>query len=131
MYLSHLPLAHFGSLSRWQPSTQYIRLNGAGDHKALYIRRMLPLSLLGEQIATKRKTLGLTQPMLAKKARLGLSTLDALENGRLGELGYSKITNILTALGLELKLQEASAGRPTLEELIEEARDDQSLDPRR
>ena len=71
---------------------------------------MLPLSLLGEQIAAKRKALGLTQPMLAKKARVGLSTLDALENGRLGELGYSKITNILTALGLELKLQEASAG---------------------
>ena len=96
-----------------------------------YIRLMLPLSSLGEQIATKRKTLGLTQPMLAKKARVGLSTLDALENGRLGELGYSKITNILTALGLELKLQEASAGRPTLEELMEEGRDDQGLDRRR
>ena len=56
---------------------------------------MLPLHSLGEQIAAKRKTLGLTQPALAKKARIGLSTLDALENGRLGELGYSKITNIL------------------------------------
>jgi transcriptional regulator with XRE-family HTH domain len=103
----------------------------ASDNKALYIRRVLPLSLLGEQIATTRKTLGLTQPMLAKKARVGLSTLDALENGRLGELGYSKITNILTALGLELKLQEAIAGRPTLEELMEEGRDDQGLDRRR
>ena len=92
---------------------------------------MLPLSLLGERIATQRKTRGLTQPMLAERARGGLSTLDALENGRLGELGYSKVTNILTALGLELKLQEASAGRPTLEELMEEARDDQSLDRRR
>ena len=92
---------------------------------------MLPLSSLGEQIAAKRKTLGLTQPTLARKASVGLSTLDALENGRLGELGYSKITNILTALGLELKPQETSAGRPTLEELIEEARDDQSLDRRR
>ncbi len=92
---------------------------------------MLPLSELGERIATKRKALGLTQPTLAKKARVGLSTLDALENGRLGELGYSKITNILAALGLELKLQEASAGRPTLEELMEEGRDDQGLDRRR
>ena len=92
---------------------------------------MLPLYLLGEQIAIKRKSLGLTKPTLAKKARVGLSTLDALENGRLGELGYSKITNILTALGLELKLQEASAGRPTLEELLEEGRDDQGLDRRR
>jgi len=92
---------------------------------------MLPLSSLGEQIAIKRKTLSLTQPMLAKKARVGLSTLDALENGRLGELGYSKITNILAALGLELKLQEAIAGRPTLEELMEEGQDDQGLDRHR
>jgi HTH-type transcriptional regulator / antitoxin HipB len=92
---------------------------------------MLQLSSLGEKIATKRKTLGLTQPLLAKRARVGLSTLDALENGRLGELGYSKITNILTALGMELKLQETSAGRPTLDELIEEGRDDQGLDRRR
>ena len=92
---------------------------------------MLPLSSLGEQIATKRKTLGLTQRTLAKKARVGLSTLDALENGRLGELGYSKISNILTALGMELKLQEASTRRPTLDELMEEGRDDQGLDRRR
>jgi hypothetical protein len=96
---------------------------------ALYIRCMLPMYLLGEQIAIKRKSLGLTKPALAKKARVGLSTLDALENGRMGELGYSKITNILAALGMELKLQLASASRPTLEELMEEGRrDDQALD---
>ena len=91
----------------------------------------MTLLSLGEQIDTKRKTLGLTQPVRAKKARIGLSTLDALENGRLGELGYSKITNILSALGLELKLQEASARRPTLDELMEEERDDKGLDRRR
>jgi hypothetical protein len=49
----------------------------------------------------------------------------------LGELGYSKITSILSALGLELKLQEASARRPTLDELMEEEHDDQGLDRRR
>lgn len=92
---------------------------------------MLPLSSLGEQIATRRKALGWTQPVLARKARVGLSTLDALENGRLGELGYSKITNILTVLGMELKLQEASARRPTLDELMEEGRNDQGLGRRR
>jgi transcriptional regulator with XRE-family HTH domain len=92
---------------------------------------MLPLSSVGAQIAAKRKTLGLTRPALAKKARVGLSTLEALENGRLGELGYSKINNILSALGLELKLQEARARRPTLDELMDEERDDQGLDRRR
>jgi len=88
------------------------------------------LSLLGERIAQKRKALGLTQLVLAKRARIGLSTIDALENGRLGELGYAKITNILAALGLELKLQEGSARRPTLEDLMNEEGDDQGLDRR-
>jgi len=37
------------------------------------------------------------KPALAKKAGVGLSTLDALENRRLGELGYSKSTNLLSA----------------------------------
>jgi transcriptional regulator with XRE-family HTH domain len=92
---------------------------------------MLTLSSIGEEIATKRRALSLTQPRLAKKARVGLSTLDALENGRLGELGYSKIINILSALGLELKVHEASARRPTLDELMEEERDDKGLDRRR
>ena len=91
----------------------------------------MSLSSLGEQIAAKRKSLGLSQAALAKKARVGRSTLDALENARLGELGYSKITNILSALALELKLQEARARRPTLEELMEEERDDKGLDRRR
>ena len=91
----------------------------------------MPLSTLGEQIAIKRKALRLTQPELAKRAKVGLSTLDALENARLGELGYSKITNILTALGLELKLQETRAHRPTLEELMEEEPNDQGLDRHR
>jgi transcriptional regulator with XRE-family HTH domain len=89
-----------------------------------------PLPSIGEQIATKRKSQFLTQRALAEKANVGLSTLDALENGRLGELGYSKITNILSALGLELKLQEAGARRPTLEELMEEGHNDQGLDRR-
>jgi predicted transcriptional regulator len=87
---------------------------------------MLSLPTIGEQIAKQRRTLRLTRPALARKARVGLSTLEALENGRLGELGYSKITNILTALGLELKLEQARARRPTLEELMEEDRDGQS-----
>jgi transcriptional regulator with XRE-family HTH domain len=92
---------------------------------------VLALPSLGEQIAAKRKTLGLSQAVLAKMASVGHSTLDALENSRLGELGFSKITRILSALGLELKLQETSSRRPTLEELMEEERNDQGLDRRR
>jgi transcriptional regulator with XRE-family HTH domain len=92
---------------------------------------MLSLSSIAELIATRRKATGLSQTALAQRARISRATLDALENGRLGELGYSKITNILTALGLELKVQEASARRPTLEELMNEEIDDQGMDRRR
>ena len=81
---------------------------------------MLPISVIAEQIAHKRKALGLSQAALAKKAHIGRSTLDALENGRMGELGYTKISNILSALGLEMRIQQASSSRPTLEELMTE-----------
>jgi transcriptional regulator with XRE-family HTH domain len=92
---------------------------------------MLTLSSIGEQIAARRKTLGLSQAVLARQAKVGHSTLDALENGRLGELGLSKIIKLLSALGLELKLQETAGRRPTLEELMAEDHDDQGLDRRR
>lgn len=91
---------------------------------------MLNLTSLGQQIAKRRKARGLTQAVLAQNARIGRSTLDALENGRLGELGYSKVTNILAALGLELNVRDAGARRPTLEELMKEEHDDQDLDRR-
>jgi transcriptional regulator with XRE-family HTH domain len=92
---------------------------------------MLTLSSISEQIAVRRKTLGLSQAVLARQAKVGHSTLDALENGRLGELGLSKIIKLLVVLGLELKIQETAGRRPTLEELMEEDRDDQGLDRRR
>ena len=92
---------------------------------------MFDLLAIGSRVASRRRTLRLTQSELARKAGVSRATLDALENGRSGELGYSKVANILSALGLELKLQEANRQRPTLEQLLEEDRDDQSLDRRR
>jgi transcriptional regulator with XRE-family HTH domain len=91
---------------------------------------MLTLDSIGEQIAARRKTLGMSQAVLARKAAIGHSTLNALENNRIGELGFSKISKILSTLGMELKLQLTTSGRPTLVELMEEERHDQSLDRR-
>ena len=92
---------------------------------------MLDLLSIGRRIAESRKTLKFSQAELARKAGLSRATLDALENGRTGELGFSKVTKLLTALGLELTLQKAGSRRPTLDELMQEDRDDQSLDRRR
>jgi transcriptional regulator with XRE-family HTH domain len=92
---------------------------------------MLSISSLGPQIASKRKKLGLSQAELARKASVSRATVDALENGRSGELGFSKITKILSALGMGLNLQEEMAPRPTLDELMEEDRNAQGVDRRR
>jgi transcriptional regulator with XRE-family HTH domain len=91
---------------------------------------MLDLVSIGSQIAERRKTLKLSQSELSRKAGLSRATLDALENGRAGELGFSKVTRLIAALGLELTLQTASSPRPTLDELLQEDRDDKSLDRR-
>ena len=92
---------------------------------------MLALHSLGQKIAQHRKKQNLSQVELARKAGVSRATLEALENGRSGELGYSKLTKLLAALGLELKLQPVASQRPTLDELLQEDRDDQSLDRRR
>jgi transcriptional regulator with XRE-family HTH domain len=92
---------------------------------------MLDLTSIGQEIAEHRKKLKLSQAALARKAAVSRATLEALENGRAGELGFSKLTKLLAAIGLELKLQTASSQRPTLDELLKENRDDQSLDRRR
>jgi transcriptional regulator with XRE-family HTH domain len=96
---------------------------------------MLPIPFIAEAVAARRKTLGLTQTALAEKAKVSRSTIDALENGRIGELGYTKINNILAALGLELSLRESTTRRPTLDDLMaeehQEELDDQGLGRRR
>jgi transcriptional regulator with XRE-family HTH domain len=89
---------------------------------------MLTLPSLGAKVAARRRKLGLTQAELARKASISRATLDALENGRSGELGFSKVTRLLSALGFGLKLEKSGSERPTLDELREEVRHDQSLD---
>jgi len=89
---------------------------------------MLFLIDIGEQIAKRRKSVGLTQTQLAKRARISRSTLDALENDRIGELGYTKVSNILSWLDLQFAIQTAVSKRPTLDDLmLENEREDAEL----
>lgn len=92
---------------------------------------MLDLISVGHQIAERRKTLKLSQGELVRRAGISRATLDALENARAGEMGFSKVNRLVAVLGLELKVQAASASRPTLDELIQEDLDDKGLDRRR
>jgi len=86
---------------------------------------MLDLTTLGNETAMRRKSLGLRQSDLVAKTGISRATLNALENGRCSELGFSKVMKIASALGLELKLQRAQLRRPTLNDLLlEEVQDD-------
>lgn len=85
---------------------------------------MLDLITLGNETAMRRKKLGLRQSDLVAKTGISRATLNALENGRCSELGFSKVSRIASALGLELKLQRAELRRPTLDDLLDEERDD-------
>lgn len=91
----------------------------------------MDLISIGNRIAERRETLKLSQAEVARRAGVSRATLDALENSRAGELGFSKVTRLLASLGLELALQTASSQRPTLDDLMQEDRDDKSLDRRR
>lgn len=91
---------------------------------------MADLISISQEIAERRKALKLSQVELSRKAGISRATLDALENGRAAEIGFTKVTKLLASLGLELTLQTALSERPTLDKLMEEDRDDQSLDRR-
>lgn len=85
---------------------------------------MTGLEQIGSQIAAQRKARKWRQVDLAAKAGVSRATIDALENGRAGELGYAKLARILAALGLELRLGPVASRRPTLQELIDERSDE-------
>ena len=88
---------------------------------------MLDLSTLGEESAKRRKTLKLSQTELSRRAGVSRETIDALENARIGELGFSKVTRLLNVLGMELRLEPTRSRRPTLDELMQENLNDQDL----
>ena len=84
---------------------------------------MTTLDDIGKLIAQQRKRLHLTQPQLASKARVSLALLAKLETGRYPELGIKKLTRILNAVGLDIRITTLNLKRPTLEDLqAEEAK---------
>lgn len=84
---------------------------------------MLSLSEIGLKVAAARRARNLSQTELAKIAGVSRATIDALENARVGELGFAKLTRILAVVGLDFALREDNQQRPTLDELRAEDRD--------
>jgi transcriptional regulator with XRE-family HTH domain len=85
---------------------------------------MADLDQVRSAVVRARKELRLGQADVAARARVALSTLRAFEQGRLGEIGFSKLNRIVTAVGLELDLRASRSARPTLDDLRSEDPDD-------
>jgi transcriptional regulator with XRE-family HTH domain len=88
----------------------------------------MKLDQIGHELEAARKRLGLTQRELARQSGVSLKTVDLVENGRAREIGFVKLSRMLAAVGLELRLSAAARERPTLDELLKEDGDDSHLD---
>lgn len=73
------------------------------------------LSEIGQQIREQRQSLGLTQDQLAKLSELSRTTINQMENGTLVDLGYAKLSNLLSVIGLDLQAQPATGLSHALE----------------
>jgi len=80
----------------------------------------MDLQILGEEIATQRKALGMTQSQLALRSHTSRATITALETCAQRELGFNKVMAILAALNMDLRITSANLSRPTLEDLQRE-----------
>jgi len=85
---------------------------------------MIALEDIGREIARARKARRLRQADLAAQAHISRATVDALENGRATDIGYSRLARILAALSLEMRVGPVASRRPTLDELLKERADD-------
>lgn len=87
----------------------------------------MDFATLGAAIARRRRELGLAQQELASLAGVSRPTIMRLETGTAHELGFNKVVRILNALRLDLRLTEANASRPTLEDLQSETASNNTL----
>lgn len=67
-------------------------------------------------IASLRKQKKVSQHTMAHHLGISRATINALENGRAGDIGVRKVMKILDYLGCELAIRDKSPF-PTLEEL--------------
>lgn len=75
----------------------------------------MDIGSIGRAVAVRRRARGLTLRELATTAGVGRSTLAALESGKLGEIGFSKVDRVCAALGLTLELREPMLETPLME----------------
>jgi transcriptional regulator with XRE-family HTH domain len=75
---------------------------------------------LGDLVKKTRRAQKLSQGELVQRSRVSRARLDALENGRISDIGFKNLMRVMNALGLDLRVTQLNDSRPTLEDLVEE-----------
>ncbi len=81
----------------------------------------MSLEDIGAALKAARKSQKRSQGELAGMLGMSRSTISAIENGTVGEIGIRKVIALCEALGLALQAV-ATGARPTLQQLREERR---------
>lgn len=74
----------------------------------------MDLRSIGALVRRRRREKGLTLDQLAAAARIGRSTLAALEAGKTAELGFAKVARLCAALDLVLEARPMALARPLM-----------------
>jgi transcriptional regulator with XRE-family HTH domain len=74
----------------------------------------MELRTIGNLIAGRRRELRLTLSDLASRARVGRSTLAALESGKLAELGLGRVARLCREVGLVLEARPMHLEQPLM-----------------
>ncbi len=74
---------------------------------------------LGQEVAARRRQLGLKQGDVALRAGISQEMLSRLERGKLAEFGSRKLLAVLAVLGLQLQFEQIGASG-SLDELRRE-----------
>src|SRR4051812_23415088 len=73
------------------------------------------LAEVGEKVHARRVEAGLLQGQVAKLTGISRVTINQLENGTLGDLGYAKLKSVLDLLGVGIDLAPATAKTSALQ----------------
>jgi transcriptional regulator with XRE-family HTH domain len=81
---------------------------------------MTKLIEVGKLVREARHAQNLSQGQLVERSSVSRARIDALENGRISEIGFKNLLRVMNALDLDLRVTQLNNGRPTLDDLTEE-----------
>lgn len=79
---------------------------------------------IGGMIRERREAMGLTQSDLAERSGVSRVRISHLESGRVFDMSFGKVTALLEAVGMSVRVADTPLARPVFEEIRRENEDD-------